>query len=343
MGPVPIANKSRAEMAPKEKLTLYQIAELAGTSKSTVSRVLNGGQKVSPKVYERVKAIIRQHNFVPSIAARSLSHGRKNMIAVISGGISDGYFAGVIRGIDIEAEDRNNHLLCSFGRNEAAFTKLWDGVLNQQLVDGIILIAPPDSLSRTRLDSKLPVVICSSRPAPTNGWEKASSITVDNADGFKQILDRMYNKGLRHYVHIAGPSNDFDAGERRKAFDNFLKNNPECHGSCINAGKSRTESHKAVSEFLNNNSVPDAFVCYNDSTASGAIAALELSGYTDAVTVSGCDGEAASELLKIPTLNMPFEEIGRQAADILFSMIDNPDSGPVHKIIPLTLTTTEIL
>jgi len=323
-------------MAQAEKLTLYEIAELAGTSKSTVSRVLNGGDKVSPKVKARVMQVIAEQNYMPSIAARGLSMGRKNMIAVISGGISDGYFAGVIRGIDIESEDRNNHLLCSFGRNEESFIKLWQGVIRQGLVDGVILVAPPNALMQQPFDCELPVVLCSSRPAPNHGWDQVSTVTVDNRAGLTAMLDKMYASGARSFVHFAGPNNDYDAIERREAFKTFIATHQDCSGQITGATKSRDKGYENAVHFLKKHPHPDAMVCYNDSTAAGVLTALEENGLTGKVKISGCDSGLLADMLQLPTLKMPCEKIGREAAAMLFSLINSTDRRPQHKILTLT-------
>ncbi|MDD3118611.1 MAG: LacI family DNA-binding transcriptional regulator [Victivallales bacterium] len=324
-------------MTGKRAMTLYEIAALAGTSKSTVSRVLNGGDKVSAPVRDRVAAVIEQHHFMPSIAARTLSRGRKNLIAVIAGGIGDGYFARVIRGIDIEAENRNNHLLCSFGRDDEAFLSLWQSMAQQHPVDGIVLVAPPRRVLDAGCRCRVPVVLCSARPEPGGGWERAGTVTADNVAGFMYLLAYLYRHGQRDLVHVAGPDGDYDAGARRQAFEQFVTAHPDCRGRVLVAGKSRAAGERAMTAFLQSRPVPEALVCYNDATAVGVREAIRSFGCETLPVITGCDGSAMAEILHFPTLEMPCEEIGREAAVMLFDRIAGTATEPEHRRLPMPL------
>ena len=88
-----------SDSSPK-KLNLREIARLAGTSKSTVSRVLRNQPRVSDETRQRVQEVIEQHNYSPNLFARGLSGARTGLIGVVSQWMESGFYAEVIRGID---------------------------------------------------------------------------------------------------------------------------------------------------------------------------------------------------------------------------------------------------
>lgn len=322
----------------RSKLTFYQIAELTGTSKSTVSRVMMNDPKVAPATREKVLKVVRENNYQPSAFARGLSGGKTGLVAVLSIPIESGYFAEVIRSIDAGIADIRGHLLCSFAHSDRDYVKLWQKFSSQRFVDGIILIAPPSQIyDCSHPDSPLPTVICSSRP-PKNvsGWNRVDRVVIDNCEGFKKIMEQLVRQGCRNFIHVAGPGNIYDSYMRKSFFEAYIATHNDLNGRILQAGLSTTETFDAVTNFIKQGGeLPDAFVCVNDSAAIGTLEALRHLGLPQ-VAITGCDGEPIAKLLSITTLKMSMERLGREAAQLLKErMADLAPESMREVLVPL--------
>lgn len=314
----------------KKTLTLRQIAKLARTSKSTVSRVLTNHPSVSPKTRERIQAVIQKHGFKPNLFARGLAGGRTGLIAVLTSEINSGFYAEVIKGVDEVASQYDGHVLSSFAHGIADYIDLWSGFATGGRVDGIILVAPPtDILGRSIGAGEVPVVLCACRPGRDDkNWSFVDTVTVHNGKGMIEMLRHLVEQGCTRLVHMAGPSNIWDAAERRASFDRFIADHTNLQGEVIELAMTRESGRAATLDYLKKNGgCPDAFVACNDLVALGAMEALKESGVRvpDTVAVTGCDDDAASTVLGLTTLHMPMVELGRETARLLFDRLKTRD------------------
>ena len=314
----------------KKTLTLRQIAKLARTSKSTVSRVLTNHPSVSPKTRERIQSVIKKHGFKPNLFARGLAGGKTGLIAVLTSEINSGFYAEVIKGVDEIASQNDGHVLSSFAHGTDDYIDLWSSLATGGRVDGIILIAPPtEILTRAIGSDEVPLVLCACRPEQrVNGWESVDTVTVHNEKGMVEMLRHVVEQGCARLVHMAGPPNIWDAAERRRSFERFIADHPNLAGEIIEIAMTRENGWSATLDYLKvNNEKPDAFIACNDLAALGILEALKESGIRvpDMVAVTGCDDDAASSVLGLTTLRMPMVELGRETARLLFERLNSRD------------------
>jgi LacI family transcriptional regulator len=332
----------------KKTLTLREIATLAGTSKSTVSRVLTNHVSVSPAVRAQVEAVIRKHNYRPNIFARGLTGARSGLIAVISPWLESGFFASVIRGIDEVVTHTDGHLLTTFAHSDDDYYNVLVDYANGRQVDGIIAVAPPMAIfnNRAKLGDK-PVVLCASRvDDPESDWNDLSSVTVDNADGMEQIMQYLYHNGCRKIIYVAGNNDVYDSRQREGAYLAFLERKKDVSGQIIRSRVYDNWGYYATVEYLEEHreeTSPDAFVGFNDATAFGIIEAVQekLSDQVEKIFVTGFDNETAAGIIGLTTVRMPMDKLGREAAHCLYEQIDSGDkdqtSSPRHRILPMEL------
>jgi LacI family transcriptional regulator len=327
-----------------DTLTLRQVAKLARTSKSTVSRVLTKHPSVSPKTRARIEAVILKHGFRPNLFARGLAGGRTGLIAVLAAEMNSGFYAEVIRGIDEVAGQHDGHILTSFSHGVPDYIRLWHELATEGRVDGIILIAPPLEIMSTPIQADfVPSVLCACRaPKHRKDWVGVDSVSLDNERGMDELLRHLAEQGCRDLVHIAGPNNIFDGIERRRAFERFIKSMPGLKGDVIQAVLNREGGRTAVLEYLGGRATwPDAFVAFNDSTALGVLEALRERGVSERkpVAVTGCDDEPSSAFVGLTTLHMPMLELGRETARLLFERMERKGGDlPVRaSVIELSL------
>lgn len=331
-----------------KSITLRQIAKLARTSKSTVSRVLTNHPSVSPKTRARIEAVIRKQGFRPNLFARGLAGGRTGLIAVIAAEINSGFYAEVIKGIDEIAGQHNGHLLSSFAHGVSDYIRLWKELAEGGRADGIILVAPPmEILTHDVLPTYIPTVLCACRGQRSKkGWNRVDSVTIDNQKAVEEVLGHLVGQGCQSMVHVSGPADVFDAIDRRKSFEAFIERNRHLKGEVIQGNLTREGGRAAVLEYLNRHAgLPDAFVAFNDSTALGVLEALKEHGLPASrpIAVTGCDDEPSSTFVGLTTLHMPMVDLGRETARLLFDRLEkkNEDDSPRHTVIGLTLKVRE--
>jgi LacI family transcriptional regulator len=317
---------------PQQSLTLRQIAQLARTSKSTVSRVLTNHPNVSESTRRRVLEIINKHHFRPNLFARGLAGGRTGLVGVITTEINSGFFAEVLRGVDAVVGQHGGHVLTSFAHGSEDFQRLWEEMARGHKVDGIILVAPSLSvLDRAMEDHEPPVVLCACRPTRADGrWQSVDCAIVDNRQAFAAVMQHLYDTGRRRILFLAGPDDVWDAIERRGAVEAFAQEHSDVHLKMMTAPMTYENGMRCMQTYLNQgNELPQAVLATNDRMALGVAEVLAERGIRvpEQVAVAGCDDDNASRLTGLTTLHMPMVDLGREAATLLFERIGRGGDG----------------
>ncbi len=156
------------------------------------------------------------------------------------------------------------------------------------------------------------------------------------------LLEHLYSRGYRRLVHVAGPRDIHDARIRRRSFQRFVRTHKDIWGETLQGGLTVDQGHSAIAKYLKGStSKADALLCFNDSTAYGALQALNNAGLRipEDLAVTGFDDDAASEILGLTTLHMPMRELGREAARLLFDRLEHagPEYKPCHSLLELIL------
>lgn len=326
------------------RFTLYEVAALAGVSKSTVSRVLGGKRDVSPSTREKILRIMKEHGYRPSHMARSLAGGCSNLVAVITSGIYGGYYADVLRGIDVVASRHGARMIISVSHGPAEYGALARETLGRGGVDGLIMIAPPlDVFRGTMPAARVPVVLVSARPSRgRNGWWRAHTVTVDNEAATGVAMDRMLGCGRRRIVLLSGADDSHDARARRRAFEAWCAEHPAVEGKVEGPFVTSSAAMAVLMPMLGDGARrPDGVFAHNDDMAIASVKVVRGMGLRvpEDVMVIGCDDEHASEIMGLTTLHMPMVELGEDAAKLVF---EPPASGapvrePRHVLHPMPL------
>src|SRR5271166_3439474 len=125
-----------------EKITIQDIARLAGVSKATVSRVLNHYPSVSPAVKERVMRIVQEYDFVPNAVATGLAGGKTHLVGVLSPPLTWAGTSEMLRGIAEYIEDTSYELVLYSIRFERNHVDILDRILAMRMLSGLIAILP---------------------------------------------------------------------------------------------------------------------------------------------------------------------------------------------------------
>jgi LacI family transcriptional regulator len=169
---------------PTERLTIRQIAKLAGVSRSSVSRVLNSHPNVSPETREQVQKVIAETGYQPSPIARSLSNSRSHIIGLviplaIRSLFDDPFFPRLIQGISQGCNTHDYTLSLFLFHSQEEEEELFDANSRSQLLDGVIVTATRtgDTLLRRLLESQVPLVVQGRHEDPRVSYVDADNVT----------------------------------------------------------------------------------------------------------------------------------------------------------------------
>ncbi len=323
--------------------TLEEVARLAGVSRATVSRVVNGSPRVSGSVRHSVVNAVEELGYVPNRAARSLVTRRSGSIAVVitepSGRLfSDPFFPRLLRGISGGLSARDLQLVLLMPESPAD-TERTATYLAAGHVDGILLVSlhGDDPLPGRIARAGIPFVMGG---RPLRG-PAASFVDVDNRGGSRSAVEHLLAGGRRVVATIGGPADmsagvDRLAGYREARADAGLPMDP----SLETAGDFTQDGGAAAMErLLAGRPDIDAVFAASDLMAAGAMAVLEAAGrrVPQDVAVVGYDDSPVVTTLRpqLTSVRQPIEEMGHEMTRLLIEALDG--AHPVQR--PVILAT----
>ncbi len=328
---------------PTEKLTIRQIAKLAGVSRSTASRVLNNHPNVSPELREQVQAVIAETGYRPDPIARSLSSRRSHIIGLviplaIRSLFEDPFFPRLMQGISEGCNSHDYTLSLFLFHSEEEERKLNDRISHSRLVDGFVVTA-----TRTG-DPLIPQLLANQIPFVVHGRhedQRVSFIEVDNEAGAHAAVSHLVRQGRRRIALISGPSNSLAAQDREKGYLKALQERRVRVDEALMARGDFTESssYEAMQRLLPLE--PDAVFVASDSMALGALRALRQAGkrVPEEVAIVGFDDmpQAATANPPLTTVRQPIRRAGVMAVETLIDILGNGSEAPRRIILPTEL------
>ncbi|MFC7344388.1 LacI family DNA-binding transcriptional regulator [Saccharopolyspora griseoalba] len=323
--------------------TLETVAERAGVSRATVSRVVNG-QPSTPESRRAVEEAIAELGYVPNLAARTLVTRRTGLIALVLPESStrvfseDQFFPQLIQGISQELEEADRQLVLMLA-GSAESTQRIERSAQARHVDGVMLasVHGANPLTAALVRSKIPVV--SNERAL--GSVVVPHVDVDNYGGARAAVEHLVAAGRRRIATIAGPSDMVAGIDRlqgyRDAIDDAGLPRVEIAGEFT-----RTSGAEAMQRLLAEESGADAVFAASDLMADGALRVLRREGVRvpEDVAVIGFDDIALSAHADPPmsTVRQPIAGIGRTMAGQLLRAVDGEQIEPA-----VTLPTELVL
>ncbi len=312
---------------------MTDVAQLAGVSHQTVSRVLNDHPNVRPQTREVVLAAITELGYRPNAAARTLVTRRTNTLGVISFDTTLYGPASMLYGIERAAHGSYFVTIASVpALDRRTVLDAVDRFVGQG-VEGIIAIAPQDSaveaLTHCPADIPLVAVGCGTNaPLP--------SVAVDNAAGAAMATRYLLGLGHRTVHHLGGPTSWLDGQARIAGWREALREAGAAEPDLVSGDWSSAAGYELGHQIAADDEVTAVF-CANDHMALGLLRALSERGrrVPDDVSVVGFDDipESAYFLPPLTTVRQDFGELGRRALNTLVELIYEPGSahspGPV--------------
>lgn len=314
----------------QEKLTIQDIARLAGVSKATVSRVLNNHPSVAPALVERVMRVVQEHHFVPNVTATGLAGGRTRLIGVLAPPLTWPAIPEIMHGV-AEYIERTSYeiVLYSIGF-ERNHSDVLDRILSMRMVAGLLAILP-GGLSHhltDRFQQGLPLVMIDDQEQPGNTpW-----VGIDNVAGSYEATRYLLELGHRRIAHIQGPQNFYCAVERYQGYCQALQDaGVPIDPTLLLQGTFEPASGRRCATMLfsrERSEWPTAIFVANDQMAYGVLEVAEQQNIRvpGEVAVVGFDDNNFSAHMRpsLTTIRQPFSEMGRKAIEVLLTMID-PD------------------
>jgi DNA-binding LacI/PurR family transcriptional regulator len=330
----------RDAATPAGSPTLEEVARLAGVSRATASRAINGGNRVSAQAQSAVDEAVRALGYTPNPAARSLVTRRTDSVALVvpepdERVFSDPFFAKTLRGVSRVLAERDLQLVLLMARQGPEEQRMLRYLRNRH-VDGALVVShhEGDSLADHLAALDLP---CAFVGRPWTSADRVSYVDTDNVAGSRLATQALVDRGCRRIGAVAGPM-DMTAGQDRLSgflaamADAGLASDAVVHGDFTERGGER-----AAADLLHRAPDLDGLVVASDLMAMGALRFLTLNGrrVPDDVAVVGYDdlGLAESTDPPLTTVRNPIVEMAEQATRLLLEQIDGGRGGHAMRVI----------
>ncbi len=325
--------------------TIHEVAEKAGVSVATVSRVINKSDNVAIKSIEKVKKAIEELGYHPNNLARELRRSESNRILVLLQSISNPFYATIVKGIeDIAQKNSYSIMLCNTD-SDLIREKNYIDLLAKKVVQGAILLDTEMSTDELNVVAEVnDLVLCCEYKQGAN----VPHVMIDNYLATKTILRHLLSLGHRRIALIAGDSHLSSTKIRYKGYVDTLKE----YGISLDENliyHSENSSFKmgmrAMETFLNCENRPTAVFAMSDVLAIGAIKSINSRGLSvpDDIAVAGFDGieYAGVSNPSLTTIVQPSYDMGCIAMEMLIKKMKGVAKSNQEVIIEHELVIRE--
>lgn len=310
-----------AEVIDQPRVTIAQVAKLAGVSPTTVSHVLSGKRIVGAETRGTVEEAIKQLGYRPNHVARSLRTQRSHMVAVVLPDITNSFYGVLTRGL-ADAVDAAGYgtYVCNTDGSHDREKKFFQDVFDRG-VDGIVL-ASGDTVSQVEFgpgEYGTPIVCLGG----ALNHPRCDVILADDEVGSRSVTEHLVDRGFARIAMIQGPAHSGDA--RAHGFKAALRAaGRKAPAAYLARGDwTRQGGRHAMRQLMELPERPDAVFCANDLMAIGAMdVARELGLEVPRdVAIAGFDDVDAATIVtpQLTTVRNPAYEAGRTAGDLLLS------------------------
>ncbi|HEY6963484.1 MAG TPA: LacI family DNA-binding transcriptional regulator [Gaiellaceae bacterium] len=308
-------------------MTIRDVAELAGVSIATVSRVVNDRPDVSPETRRVVMRVMREHGFAMNRSARGLARGRTGLVGFTVPLLSEPYFTDILAGAaDALSMTDQRLVICPTHHQHAREVSLLERLMGGT-TDGAIVVLPEETNAELlRLqDLGYPFVVCDPREPPIDG---IPTVCAAHADGARAAVGHLLALGHRRIAMIIGSPGWVASEERLEGYRVALATAGIAFDEQLVAGGSYAiqVGRRATAQLLSLAEPPTAIFASNDNLAFGAIRAIVDRGLRvpDDVSIVGFDDteHASCFLPSLTTVRQPLAELGRTAVSLLNRILD---------------------
>ncbi len=314
----------------QQRATSYDVARAAGVSQSAVSRCFKPGASVSNKMREKVQYVAKQLGYQPNAIARSLITRRSNIVAVVVNNDANLHYPELLVELSRDFNDRGVHMLLFMLEQESDVTSMMDQIWGYQ-VDGVILAAQLKDEQLAFFETRNIPFVYYNR---TTNSVPSSSVSCDNAEGERTLVNMLSDQGYRKFCIITGPADSAVSANRMQGALTRLHELDIAEVQIIEGDYSYDSGKLSLKNLIQEQGwTPDAVICANDIMALGCIDVAKHSlglRVPEDIAIVGFDGAAPArwDAYQLTTIVQPLEMMAEAAVAMLMQRIENPDMPP---------------
>ncbi|WP_102126503.1 LacI family DNA-binding transcriptional regulator [Deinococcus planocerae] len=322
------------------RATAADVAQEAGVSQSTVSRVFSDDGRLTRETKDRVRAVARELGYRPHAVARSLITRRTNIVGLVTSDLSNPFYPRLVETFTTRLHALGRRVLLLTAGVGEDLDDLLPEVLSSQ-VDGYVVASASVSSGVVRECVRIgtPVVLVN-RHAPGSG---ASAVSCDNVAGGRTVADALLAAGCVRPAYVAGREDASTNIERERGFFTRLRERGVTDVRRERGHYTYASGREAARRLLAlpERERPDGLFCANDITAMGALDAARELGVRvpQDLAVVGFDDipAAAWSAYDLTTVRQPVEDMIGRSLDLLLAHVERPDLAPELEVLPGTL------
>jgi LacI family transcriptional regulator len=314
--------------------TIRDVAQRAGVSIATVSRVMRESDNVRPETRDRVSQAVAELQYTPSQLGRQLAERRHAANGIVFPDLAGPYFAEVVLGYEDVAADLGRSVLILSTHGRDAAPAMVEDMAGR--CDGLVILGRtvPDAVVERLAERHVPLVLLA-----RSAIDGVDSVKAENVRSAAALTEHVIAQGDRRITFVGDPEGSADVAERWAG----VQQAAETAGVDLwlaRTGALGEEAGAAVAhEVVAAGDLPDAFVCANDELALGLLDALRAAGVDvpGKVLVTGWDDVMAARYAGLTTVRQPMRELGAMAARLLDELITGSRTEPRHEVLPTEL------
>ena len=327
------------------RATLDEVAQRAGVSPSTVSRVVRGSTPVSEELEKAVRDAVRATGYIPNLAARQLATSRSDTLGVVIPEdqlrvFGDPFFLELLQGVANHLATTRFHLIMMMGRTAEDPDWLMHYAGGGHM-DGVMLITPerPGIAGKFIAPVGVPVVYMGK---PFRASRKASYVDADNVGGIKQAVEYLYEQGRRRIAMVTGIPGMRSAVDRTAGYRHGMASVglPVEKDLILPTDYTKAGGEMAMDRLLRSANGIDAVVTASDLVATGVLRSLQRAGIKVPADIAiigfGDDWIAAETEPPLTTISQNAVQMGIKLAELMVSAIEG-QPGPLRFIMPTRL------
>ncbi|MEW5816081.1 MAG: LacI family DNA-binding transcriptional regulator [Spirochaetota bacterium] len=332
------------------KVTIEDIARIAGVSKSTVSMVINNAPSIPDRTKQRIRKIMRENNYFPNSRGRQLASRKSFSIGMLvdvkkKRSFLNPYFYSMIGGAESFICAHDFDLTISNINSTESKDYFLNRFVKNRKVDGIII---PSSVMTRKIYEQLkelnfPFVLI----GEVSGYPDISWVDIDNTQAGVLATRHLIDSGYRRIAFIGGNPGEVMSYNRLKGYKNTIKALKVSKGSLLikEGGGDEKAGRKHMKALISGKPLPDAVICINNYVAYGAKSVIEAAGLKipDDIGFVTFDDYPLAPYVSPPLTSLDIDtfELGFKAAEIVMERVKEPGKKSQTVLIPPVLIERE--
>lgn len=309
-----------------EMSTIQDVAKKAGVSVATVSRVMNGINKVKPETEKAVKEAIQALNYMPNMSARNLRKNESRLILVVARNFTNPFYSHLVSAINESVSAAGYNMLMCKNNGDYQETLKYFRMIENKMADGMILLnCTVDDTWMQSFGGKYPIIQCCEY---VEGFQNPK-VYIDHRKMGYQITEYLIAQGHKRIAYISADNKHISTFQRREGYYQAMKDaglEQFISEYCVDGDYSFHDGVRCAKEILEAPERPTAVACVADMVALGLILGIQELGYRvpEDISVVGVD-DVDYTMMKHPfltTIHIPCEELGRKSAQMLLQCLD---------------------